>query len=168
MFETLDREGWKSRFQPFEVILNNKFLPSFDNYDIFRVFLVTSTPGKHYPDDRGCHLQTVAKLLKKHCNLPAKTTPQSEGPNSWGVIAQSSSIGSLGKNPGDWLRSTLLRSLSAHKAASLTTNSNAVLSFVYPTVDNVMTGHFGPESGGCLPYAKNVNEKQRWFQDYLQ
>ncbi|XP_044747626.1 probable tyrosyl-DNA phosphodiesterase [Coccinella septempunctata] len=137
------------------------------DFSQIRVFLVTSTPGKHYPDDKGSHVHTVARLLKKHCNLPAKTTPESEGPSSWGVIAQSSSIGSLGKTAGDWLRSTFLRSLAAHKAASLTTNPNATLSFVFPTVDNVMTGHFGPESGGCLPYAKNVNEKQRWFQDYL-
>ncbi|XP_045479337.1 probable tyrosyl-DNA phosphodiesterase [Harmonia axyridis] len=137
------------------------------DFSHIRVFLVTSTPGKHYPNDAGSHVHTVARLLKKHCNLPAKTTPESEGPSSWGVIGQSSSIGSLGKNAGEWLRSTFLRSLAAHKAASLTSNPNATLSFVYPTVDNVMTGHFGPESGGCLPYAKNVNEKQKWFQDYL-
>ncbi|KAL3266588.1 hypothetical protein HHI36_010752 [Cryptolaemus montrouzieri] len=137
------------------------------DFSEIRVFLVTSTPGKHYPDDRGCHIHSVAKLLKKHCSLPIKTSPQSEGPSAWGVIAQSSSIGSLGKTAGDWLRSSFLRSLAVHKGASLTTNPNATLNFVYPTVDNVMTGYFGPESGGCLPYAKNVNEKQRWFQDYL-
>ncbi|KAK9876580.1 hypothetical protein WA026_013960 [Henosepilachna vigintioctopunctata] len=137
------------------------------DFSKIRVFLITSTPGKHYPGDQGCHIHTVARLLKRYCSLPAKTTPQSEGPSAWGVIGQSSSIGSLGKAPGDWLRSTFLRSLAVHKNASLTTNPNATLNFVYPTVDNVMTGHFGPESGGCLPYDKKVNEKQRWFQDYL-
>lgn len=47
-------------------------------------------------------------------------------------------------------------------------NSNAVLSLVYPSVDNVMTGYFGPESGGCLPYSKATNEKQKWLQQYMQ
>ncbi|KAJ8974570.1 hypothetical protein NQ317_018083 [Molorchus minor] len=46
-------------------------------------------------------------------------------------------------------------------------NSNATLSIIYPSVDNVMKGYFGPESGGCLPYSKAANEKQRWLQEYL-
>lgn len=54
-------------------------------------------PGKHYPTNTGSHLHRVADLLSRHCTLPAKTTPDSEGPLAWGIIAQASSIGSMGK-----------------------------------------------------------------------
>lgn len=47
-------------------------------------------------------------------------------------------------------------------------NSNVTLNIVYPSVDNVMTGYFGHESGGCLPYSKATNEKQKWLQQYMQ
>lgn len=138
------------------------------DFSDIKVFLVTSVPGKHYPDSPGSHIQYVGNLLTKHCNLPVKSSPESEGPLSWGIIAQASSIGSLGKSPAEWLRSTLLRSLAGHKQTQLVSNSNATLSVIFPTVDNVMNGYFGPESGGCLPYSKQTNEKQRWLQSYLQ
>lgn len=138
------------------------------DFSAIRVFLVLSFPGKHYPESNGSHMHHVADLLKKHCTLPSKNGPQAEGPLAWGVMAQASSIGSLGKSPADWLRSTLLRSLSAHNQSQLVSNPSATLSIVYPSVDNVMNGYFGPESGGCLPYSKQTNEKQRWLQTYLQ
>lgn len=134
----------------------------------FRVFLVYSVPDRHDSKSIGSHLTRVGDLLSRHCSLPQKTTPDSEGPLSWGIIGQASSIGSMGKNPAEWLRGSLLRSLSSHKNGPMPMNSNATLSIVYPSVDNVMKGYFGPESGGCLPYSKAVNEKQRWFQDYMQ
>lgn len=74
----------------------------------------------------------------------------------------------VGKAPADWLRGSLLRALASHKQASMPMNSNAVLSLVYPSVDNVMTGYFGPQSGGCLPYSKATNEKQKWLHQYMQ
>lgn len=129
---------------------------------------MTSVPGKHYPGKPGSHVHHVGDLLSKFCRLPAKTEVESEGPLSWGIIAQASSIGSMGKSPSEWLRGTLLRSLSGHKQTQLVSNSNATLNIIFPTVDNVMKGYFGPESGGCLPYSKQTNEKQRWLQSYLQ
>lgn len=87
---------------------------------------------------------------------------------AWGIIAQASTIGSLGKAAGEWLRRVLLRTLATHKQGQPTANSPATLSVVYPTVDNVMTSYFGAEGGGCLPYAKNIHEKQLWLKDYLQ
>ncbi|KAJ3650648.1 hypothetical protein Zmor_016734 [Zophobas morio] len=137
------------------------------DFSDIKVFLVTSVPGKHYPETAGSHVHHVGHLLSKHCSLPAKTGPDSEGPLSWGIMAQASSIGSLGKAPADWLRSTLLRSLAGHKQTQLVSNSNATLSVIFPSVDNVMNGYFGPESGGCLPYSKQTNEKQKWLQTYL-
>lgn len=137
------------------------------DFSNIKVFLVTSTPGKKYPDDAGCHVHTVTKLLKKHCFIPPKTTSESESPSAWGVFAQSSSIGSMGKSPAEWLRSVILRTLAVHKNASVTTNPQASLNMVYPSVDNVMNGYFGPQSGGCLPYSKATHEKQKWLQEYM-
>ncbi|CAH1106198.1 unnamed protein product [Psylliodes chrysocephalus] len=137
------------------------------DFSQIRVFLTYSAPGKYYPNTNGSHLHSVADLLSSHCSLPAKTTPQSEGPLAWGIIAQASSIGSLGKKPADWLRGSVLRCLASHKGCSKPMNSSASISLVYPSVDNVMTGYLGPESGGCLPYSKATNEKQKWLQEYL-
>ncbi|KAJ8933247.1 hypothetical protein NQ318_016716 [Aromia moschata] len=65
------------------------------------------------------------------------------------------------------VKGSFLRSLASHKQCSLPMNSGATISLVYPSVDNVMRGYFGPESGGCLPYSKATNEKQKWLQSYL-
>ncbi|KAF2884091.1 hypothetical protein ILUMI_22059 [Ignelater luminosus] len=134
------------------------------------VFLITSVPGRHretVAKPVHCHLHSVGELLSDHCVLPAKTTPTSKSPLSWSVLAQSSSIGSFGKNPTEWLRSTLLRSLASHKDCRLPANSDATLSIIYPTRDNVLGSYYGPEGGGCLPYSKSVDEKQKWLKDYL-
>lgn len=134
----------------------------------FRVALVYSAPGKYYPKKNGNHLHRVAHLLSQHCTLPAKTTAESEGPLSWGIIAQASSIGSMGKTPAEWLRGAVLRSLASHKQGPIPSNSQAAISLVYPSVANVAQGYWGLESGGCLPYSKAINEKQRWLQNYMQ
>ena len=135
---------------------------------LYRVFLVTSVPGKSFLKSATSHVYRVADLLSRHCNLPKKGTPQDEGPLSWGINAQASSIGSLGKSAGEWLRSVLLGSLSVHSKSTLTSNSNATINLIYPTVDNVMRSLFGAEGGGCLPYARAIHEKQIWLKPYLQ
>lgn len=137
------------------------------DFSAVRVFLVYSAPGRHYPKNTGCHLHRIGDLLSRHCTLPAKTTPESEGPLSWGIIAQASSIGVMGKNPAEWLRGTVLRSLASHVKDPMPINSNATLSIVYPSVDNVMTGYYGHKSAGCMPYSKATNEKQIWLQQYM-
>ncbi|XP_057651302.1 probable tyrosyl-DNA phosphodiesterase [Diorhabda carinulata] len=137
------------------------------DFSAVRVFLIYSAPGKYYPNSNGSHLHAVSDLLCRHVDLPAKTTPQSEGPLAWGVVAQSSSLGAMGKNPADWLRGSILRCLASYKGSKKPMNSNASISIVYPSVDNVMNGYFGHESGGCLPYSKTTNEKQKWLQDYM-
>ncbi|XP_066145363.1 probable tyrosyl-DNA phosphodiesterase [Euwallacea fornicatus] len=137
------------------------------DFSSVKVALVYSAPGKYYPKSNGNHLYRVGDLLSQHCTLPPKTDAQSEGPLSWGILAQASSIGSMGKTAGEWLRGSLLRSLASHKLGPLPNNSQATISVVYPSVSNVANGYWGLESGGCLPYSKATNEKQRWFQTYL-
>lgn len=123
-------------------------------------------PGKHRAE--GSHVHRVGDLLSRHCELPIKTTPDSEGPLSWGVMAQASSIGSLGKDAGEWLRTVVLRSLASHKKGQLPRNSPATLNVIYPSAANVLNSYYGPDGGGCLPYSKAINMKQRWLKDYLQ
>lgn len=137
------------------------------NFSHIKIFLVTSIPGKHYPQSDGSHVHRVTDILSKHCTLPSKLTAQSEGPLAWGINAQASTIGSLGKTPAEWLRSVMLRTLATHKQGQATANSQATINVIYPTVENVMTSYFGAEGGGCLPYAKNIHEKQKWLKDYL-
>lgn len=72
-----------------------------------------------------------------------------------------------GKTPAEWLRGSVLRALASHMQSPKPMNSSVTLNIVYPSVDNVMTGYFGPESGGCLPYSKATNEKQKWLQQYM-
>lgn len=115
-----------------------------------------------------CHLLQVSRLLGKHCSLPKKDTPDSEGPLSWGIIAQASSLGSMGKSATEWLRQTLLGALERHDRNSLTTNSNATISLIYPAALDVIKSYYGVKGGGCLPYQKEVHEKQKWLKDYLQ
>ncbi|KAJ8922814.1 hypothetical protein NQ315_007849 [Exocentrus adspersus] len=137
--------GFKSTLLEYLGSYNLSCLNDFINYvkradfSAVRVFLICSIPGKRHSNEPGCHLLQVGHLLHEHCALPAKTTPQSEGPLSWGIIAQASSIGSMGKKPADWLRGALLRSLASHTRSLLPMTSNASLSIVYPSVDNVMT-----------------------------
>nr|CAH7733886.1 unnamed protein product [Callosobruchus chinensis] len=165
--------GFKSSFLNYLKSYNEPILKPFIDYvrradfSAVRVCFTASIPGKHTKNEGATHLHRVGDLLSKHCVLPKKTTPQSEGPLAWGIIAQSSSIGNLGKDPSQWLRGSVLRSLSSHTGCPMPLTPNATLSMVYPSVDNVMTGYYGPESGGCLPYSKATNEKQRWLQDYL-
>nr|XP_022901658.1 probable tyrosyl-DNA phosphodiesterase [Onthophagus taurus] len=131
------------------------------DFSSVNVFFVASTPGKHYPKNSGCHLYRTLDLLSRHCKLDSD-------PNSWQVNIQASSIGTLGKAPGDWLRSVLLRSLACRQKYSPTANPTVDINIIYPTVENVMKSYFGPQGGGCLPYSKKVHEKQLWLQSYLR
>ena len=38
---------------------------------------------------------------------------------------------------------------------------------IYPSKKNVLDSLDGLLGGGCLPYRKNVHEKQTWLRDYL-
>lgn len=83
-------------------------------------------------------------------------------------MAQASSLGSLGKDAGQWLRKVLLRSLASHHKGPLPGNSSATINVIYPSLDNVLNSYYGPDGGGCLPYSKNINDKQLWLKEYLQ
>lgn len=139
------------------------------SFDHFRVFLVSSVPGKHGSTSYSGHLNQVGDLLSRHCSLPDQNQAAGEdGPLSWHIIAQASSIGNLGQTPAAWLRGGMLRSLASHKKHKLPMNSNAKLSIIFPSKKNVMNSYKGTDGGGCLPYSKTTHEKQKWLETYLQ
>ncbi|NXL41124.1 TYDP1 phosphodiesterase, partial [Podilymbus podiceps] len=97
-----------------------------------RVYLLGSTPGRYQGSDKEKwgHLR-LRKLLKEHASsIPAK--------ESWPVVGQFSSIGSMGVDGSKWLCSEFQESLVA--AGSSVTNllkCDVPIHLVYPTVNNV-------------------------------
>lgn len=69
------------------------------------VFFIPSVPGSHKENLWG-HVY-LKSILKKHACLPFNL------PSEWPIIAQCSSLGSLGATENQWLRSEFVESLSA-------------------------------------------------------
>lgn len=93
----------------------------------------------------------MADLLKRHCVLP-------ETALSWEIIAQASSIGSLGKRPEDWLLADFLNTLAS---------SSSSLNVVFSSKNNVIGSYYGEKGAGCLPYREEIHNKQKWLENYL-
>jgi len=68
------------------------------------VFFIPSVPGKH--KEQWGHLY-LKNILKEHACLPSCV------PSEWPIIAQCSSLGSLGTTDTEWLTSEFVKSLSA-------------------------------------------------------
>ena len=86
--------------------------------------------------------RAVARLLRSH--VPS-------GLAGWEVVAQCSSIGSLGHTPDSWLESQLGSSLSSVKSRGCQAGR---VSLVYPSHSDVVSSYDGLEGGGCLPYSR--------------
>ncbi|NWU93313.1 TYDP1 phosphodiesterase, partial [Upupa epops] len=97
-----------------------------------RVYLLGSTPGRYQGSDKEKwgHLR-LRKLLKEHASsIPAQ--------QSWPVVGQFSSIGSMGVDGSKWLCSEFRESLVAAGSSGTTLlKCDVPLHLVYPTVDNV-------------------------------
>ena len=77
-----------------------------------RVFFVASVPGSHRgPESDKWGHRRLGHLLKKHATIPSLLSP-SESNESWPVIAQCSSIGTLGAGPDAWMCGELRTSMS--------------------------------------------------------
>lgn len=77
-----------------------------------RVFFVASVPGSHRGADydKWGH-RRLGHLLKKHVPIPTLLSP-SESKESWPIIAQCSSVGTLGADPNAWMCGELRTSMS--------------------------------------------------------
>uniref|UniRef100_A0A8C4QSH8 Tyrosyl-DNA phosphodiesterase 1 n=1 Tax=Eptatretus burgeri TaxID=7764 RepID=A0A8C4QSH8_EPTBU len=120
-----------------------------------RVFLVASVPGRHVGSskDRWGHL-SLRKILHEWAG-PITV------PSIWPVVAQFSSIGSLGTDSGKWLTGELLDSLSAMSG------QKAVILNVLTFDINVAFHILCHAAGGSLPYGQQTAEKQQWLRSYL-
>uniref|UniRef100_A0A8C5T5W9 Tyrosyl-DNA phosphodiesterase 1 n=1 Tax=Malurus cyaneus samueli TaxID=2593467 RepID=A0A8C5T5W9_9PASS len=111
------------------------------------VYLLGSTPGRYQGNDKEKwgHLR-LRKLLKEHAlPIPAQ--------ESWPLVGQFSSIGSMGADGSKWLCSEFQESLVA--AGS---NVTAFLKCDVPI-------HL--VSGGSLPYSIQTAQKQLWLHSYF-
>ncbi|XP_072721575.1 tyrosyl-DNA phosphodiesterase 1 isoform X2 [Ciconia boyciana] len=127
-----------------------------------RVYLLGSTPGRYQGSDKEKwgHLR-LRKLLKEHASsVPAK--------ESWPVVGQFSSIGSMGADGSKWLCSEFQESLVA-AGSSVTTllKCDVPIHLVYPTVNNVRQSLEGYPAGGSLPYSIQTAQKQLWLHSYF-
>ncbi|XP_010130782.1 PREDICTED: tyrosyl-DNA phosphodiesterase 1 [Buceros rhinoceros silvestris] len=127
-----------------------------------RVYLLGSTPGRYQGADKEKwgHLR-LRKLLKEH----ASSIPAQE---SWPVVGQFSSIGSVGADGSKWLCSEFQESLVA-AGSSVTTllKCDVPVYLVYPTVSNVRQSLEGYPAGGSLPYSIQTAQKQLWLHSYF-
>ncbi|KAM4602517.1 tyrosyl-DNA phosphodiesterase 1 [Polymixia lowei] len=124
-----------------------------------RVYLIGSTPGRYVGSDmeRWGHLR-LRKLLYDHTH----PVPNEE---SWPVIGQFSSIGSMGLDKTKWLAGEFQRTLTTLGKSSL--RSDPPIHLVYPSVEDVRTSLEGYPAGGSLPYSIQTAQKQLWLHSYF-
>ncbi|XP_038221458.1 probable tyrosyl-DNA phosphodiesterase [Zerene cesonia] len=129
------------------------------DFSHINVFLVASAPGSHFDMDWG--LTRVGSLLRQHCRVPPAEN------SSWPLLAQASSLGSYGKEPGLWLTGDFLHHFTKIKDHPQTLSPRAELKLIYPSLENVRQSHDGLLGGGCLPYAADAHSKQTWLNQFL-
>lgn len=123
------------------------------------MFLISSIPGTYtettigYPHGHG----RVAHLLTKH---------STQIDDSSQIVAQSSSLGSFGASPDSWLTSEFVNSFR-RDSKPVGLRKVPGIRVVYPSFNNVASGHDGLLSGGCLPYGGKVHQKQTWLNGFL-
>ncbi|XP_054828844.1 tyrosyl-DNA phosphodiesterase 1-like isoform X2 [Eublepharis macularius] len=126
------------------------------------VYLLGSTPGRfqNTEKEKWGHLR-LRKLLKDHAT-------QVTDEDSWPVIGQFSSIGSLGADRSKWLCSEFRQSLvTLGNSAKSPTDQEVPIHLIYPTVDNVRQSLEGYPAGGSLPYSIQTAQKQLWLHSYF-
>ncbi|RZF41533.1 hypothetical protein LSTR_LSTR000247 [Laodelphax striatellus] len=131
------------------------------DFSSVKVFFVASTPGVHTgPDYVKWSQGKVSTILKNHTTI----NPTSDA-HKWPIIAQSSSLGSFGPQPTDWLCGQITNSLSG--GVNLGLLSKPSIKVIYPSFENVSQSYDSLLGGGCLPYMKKIHDKQPWLNKYL-
>lgn len=124
------------------------------------VFLVTSVPGTH-KSSNGSHPHghgRVSSLLSQH-SAPIE--------DSCVIVAQSSALGSYGKTPNAWLTTDIVNSFQRDTKKPVGLRKMPDIQIIYPSFDNVANSHDGLIGGGCLPYGKEMHQKQLWLNDFF-
>ncbi|XP_066587696.1 probable tyrosyl-DNA phosphodiesterase [Prorops nasuta] len=126
------------------------------DFSSVNVFFLASVPGSHKHTDWG-H-RKLGWILSNNATLPPDAP-------YWPIVAQSSSIGSLGANYESWLLTNIVASMSKELSKGLKSDPN--FQFVYPTVNNYKQGFDILDGTCCLPYSATVHSKQKWLEQYL-
>ncbi|KAL1122267.1 hypothetical protein AAG570_003672 [Ranatra chinensis] len=125
------------------------------------VFFIASIPGKHV----GVNLTNWGQMALKTTLRDYLTIPK--GAETYPVIVQTSSIGSLGPKPESWLLGDMLQTFTAGKKLQPGPVSRPDLKFIYPSFENVAKSYDGLLGGGCLPYSKKTHSKQEWLTSFM-
>lgn len=123
------------------------------------VFFVASVPGGHLNTAKGplWGHPRLGYLLGKHSAPVDDSCP---------LVAQSSSIGSLGPNPQSWVLSEIMASFR-RDSAPIGLRRVPAFRMIFPSFSNVRNSHDNLLGGGCLPYMRATHEKQPWLKDHL-
>lgn len=123
------------------------------------VFFVGSVPGSHKnaETDLWGH-RKLGDILSMHATLPPDAP-------YWPVIAQSSSIGSLGANIESWLMKNIIPAMSKETSKGVKSPPN--FHFIFPTIQNYKEGYDCRNASCCLCYSLQMHSKQEWFQSYM-
>lgn len=129
------------------------------DFSTVNVFLVASIPGTHKDTetDSWGH-RKLAYVLSRHATLPPDA-PQ------WPIVAQSSSIGSLGPNFESWLSKDIIPCMSRETTKGLKSHPN--FQFIYPSIENYKHSFDCKNLSCCLPYSTKVHSKQQWIESYM-
>ncbi|VDL36836.1 unnamed protein product [Hymenolepis diminuta] len=119
------------------------------DFSSLKVWLIASVPGRHKGNKMNSfgHLK-LASILEKI-----------EVDRSWPVVGQFSSIGSLGRQPTQWLTTEWSSSMAGRGARGIR--------LIYPSLKTVRESLEGYAAGGCLPYSSGVAARQPWLRFFL-
>ncbi|CAK9819513.1 Probable tyrosyl-DNA phosphodiesterase [Anthophora plagiata] len=129
------------------------------DFSSVNVFFLASTPGRHkdVEYDFWGH-RKLGYVLSKHAKLPP------DAPR-WTLVAQSSSIGSLGPNYESWIQKEIVSSMSKENPSSLKSHPN--FQFIYPSINNYKQSFDCRVGSCCLPYSLQTHSKQEWVESYM-
>ncbi|XP_063596019.1 probable tyrosyl-DNA phosphodiesterase isoform X1 [Penaeus indicus] len=117
---------------------------------------VGSSPGYHAGEhkDKWGHMK-ARRAIRQHGGSWTSSVP---------VIAQCSSIGSLGKDAKSWLSGELGMSLTGAPGVCA---SAPKVNVIYPSEDDVCNSSEGWMGGSCLPYNSGTHAKQIWLTECM-
>ncbi|XP_043598871.1 probable tyrosyl-DNA phosphodiesterase isoform X3 [Bombus pyrosoma] len=129
------------------------------NFSSVNVFFVASVPGAHTGVEYDYWgYRKLGHVLSKHAKLPPDA-PQ------WTLVAQSSSIGSLGPNYESWIQKEIISSMSKENPPGLKSYPN--FRFIYPSLNNYKQSFDCQDQSCCLPYSIQTHSKQEWVESYM-
>ncbi|PSN34604.1 putative tyrosyl-DNA phosphodiesterase [Blattella germanica] len=138
------------------------------DFSAIRVCFVASVPGSHRGQDgeKWGH-RRLGHLLRKFAVIPSLLSPAASK-ESWPVISQCSSIGTLGGDPDSWMCGELRTSFSQKMLRpGDMPQPPPPFRVIYPSLRNVKNSHDDLLGGACLPYSRRTHEKQLWFRKFL-